>query len=128
MGRENIIDKDKEYFYELALGDELKEAEWGLEFTSVIILPTSIHHDSGFNIMWFILLDNEENPIAKATGGADVMKVWRNPDDWHLDCLPCGLLRFFHFGQDSKVFYNGMEFEFYPAGNKNIGEYEIKGE
>lgn len=111
----------------LLLG-KLPQAETGLEFRYLVILPTGILHESGYGTMYFVLFDDDGEPIAKVTRGTDVLMVWKKPSDWHIDCLPCGLLRFFHFGQDSKVFYNGMEFEFYPTGNKFIGEYEIKGE
>ena len=114
MGRKNIIDKDKGYFYEL-LG-KLPQAETGLEFRYLVILPTGILHESGYGTMHFVLFDDDCEPIAKVTRGTDVLMVWKKPSDWHIDCLPCGLLRVFHFARRTNVVWNtANSFEIIPG-------------
>lgn len=116
---EDLLHQPKDYFYKLIKDENLPEVKYKLKFDSVIILPTEDMHNSGFRIMNFILLDKNLNPIAKATGGADVFRLNINPSAWHIDCLPCGLLRFFHVYKSSVVLFNGNEFEIYSADRKH---------
>ena len=113
MTKKEILNCDKDYFYEL-LG-KLPQAETGLEFRYLVILPTGLLHDSGYGVMYFILLDDNNEPIAKVTRGTDVLMEWKNTSDWHIDCLPCGLIRFFHFGRRTNVIWNtSNSFEIVP--------------
>lgn len=77
---------------------------------SIIIIPTTKKHDSGFSCMEFILINKNGEPVYRTFGGSDVINIdgiggygdW-NPDHgvpksikpvgWSIDCLPCGYLR-----------------------------------
>lgn len=113
LGR--ILEMKKEDFYKLAEDGSLPEARCTNECGSIVILPTDIEHDSGFNVMMFILLDDNCKPIYKATFGSDVMEVLFKADAWSIDCLPCGLLRFFHHERRTKVVFNVSGFQIKPG-------------
>jgi hypothetical protein len=85
------------------------------EFKAVIILPTRRIHDSGFRIMDFIAISNENIPFVRLSGCSDVMHIdgiggygknWLEKyktvpqsvpvRSWNIDCLKTsGLLRIF---------------------------------
>ncbi len=86
-------------------------------FSSLVILPGRAKdiHDSGYRDMDFVAIDSNDEPIARLSGGSDVVHIngigglgqgWlkkygKMPDqitpvDWSIDCLPkSGLLRLF---------------------------------
>ena len=114
-GLADILNMKKEDFYKLAEDGNLPQAKCGDKFASIVILPTEDLHESGFAIMHFILLDNNDKPIAKGTHSSDVLEVLFNADAWAIDCLPCGLLRFFHYSRYSKVIFNLSGFQIEPT-------------
>ena len=115
LPKKHNLEKPKNYFYDLITDKNLPEAKDGTIFDSIIILPTTTAHDSGFNIMHFILLDKKYKPIAKATLDSDVITDFENPSSgFSIDCLPCGLLRLFHVGSQSKVVFNSWTFLIKP--------------
>lgn len=107
----NILEMTKQDFYDLLNDDELKEAQFCDEFTSVVIIPTDFKHESGFNIMNFVLLGKNGVPIYKLTNITDVFRAM-NDDDWVIDCLPCGFLRFYNTkGKNMKLVFTCPTFE-----------------
>lgn len=127
----NICDRPKQWFYDLIDDKNIPEARGGFIFQYLVIVPTEERHDSGFNIMYFILFDKESNPIAKATYGADIFKptsfltdtLIKNgniePPDIGIDLLPCGLFRLFYYQSIGTVCFNMSEFETAEGFNKD---------
>ena len=104
----------KEEIYDLLDNDEIPEAKEGMEFKACIMLPTDIKHGSGYNVMCFVLTGKDDTPIAKGTFGSDVLAIntiERNWERWHIDCLPCGLLRVFSINRKNRVMFNVSAFE-----------------
>ena len=76
-------------------------------FYSMVIIPTHKYHDSGFKIMDFVFCNKDQEPICRLNGGSDVIhidgidgkglnrKPTDPPEEWSIDCLPCGYLRIF---------------------------------
>lgn len=111
----NICDRPKQWFYDLIDDKNIPEARGGLIFQYLVMVPTEEQHDSGFNIMYFILFDKNDNPIAKATYGADIFKPaaskFETVSDIGIDLLPCGLFRLFYYHSIGTVYFNMSEFE-----------------
>lgn len=108
-----IYEMSKEEIYDLLDNDEIPEAKEGMEFNACIMLPTDIKHESGYNVMHFILTGEDDAPIAKGTFGSDVLAIRAIGDyeRWHIDCLPCGLLRVFNIEHKNKLMCNVSAFE-----------------
>ena len=85
---------------------------WWVECKSFIVIPTARKHDSGYNCMEVIAVDENSLPLCKATISSDVInlqnyeqnhrtikeKVPQNEIlfEWRIDCLSKSkLLRFF---------------------------------
>lgn len=78
----------------------------GEEFDSILIIPTTELHDSGFARMAFIGCKSEE-AVCLRGGGSDVLDLdgiggsgiyyvpTIRPKSWSIDCTPNGLLRIF---------------------------------
>jgi hypothetical protein len=70
------------------------------EFDQLIILPTRKKHDSGYAVMDFVAVRDQE-PICRLSGCSDVLHIdgiWtdRPRSGWSIDCLlPSRLLRLF---------------------------------
>lgn len=88
--------------------DDVPKA-WHYEgtFDSFIVIPTKKMHDSGFQIMEFVLCNGAE-PIVKMVGCVDSVHLdgiggygqFGTPGRrrafkgcWNFDCLPCGYIR-----------------------------------
>lgn len=97
-------------FLTLPVKDAFKE-DIG-EYKSLVIIPTGKMHDSGFQIMHFVPVNENEEPICRICGCSDVIEIDGTggcgelkpfqpiPDcpplnAWRIDCLPCGYLRMF---------------------------------
>lgn len=84
----------------------------GLEFESLVIIPTKEKHDSGWMCMDFVAVGFDGEPICRMSGWSDVLELdgvgglgkdWLKrykivpeltpPKSWKIDCLPCGYLR-----------------------------------
>lgn len=79
------------------------------EYKSLVIIPTGKKHDSGWQIMHFVPVAENDEPICLICGFSDVIEIdgiggygeWRPPhmpdrpplNSWRIDCLPCGYLR-----------------------------------
>lgn len=81
------------------------------EYESLVIIPTGKKHDSGYQIMDFVAVNHEHEPLFRICGMSDVIEIdgiggcgeWdprkgRSPEHpplnaWRIDCLPCGYLR-----------------------------------
>jgi hypothetical protein len=114
----DITTRPREWFYNLLKDDKLQEAWNGEPFSYAVILPTKEVHASDFAIMNFILFNRANVPLAKVTGGIDVFESRKETDDWVIDCLPCGLLRFFYRDRRCEVHFNlGSNFEI------TVGDY-----
>lgn len=97
-----MIDRLLEYtdddFYKIPVETNYRE----ISCHSFIIVPTARFHDSGFKIMSFVLLDREDEIIARISGHCDVLS---SKIPLSFDLLPCGYLRVFHsyYGNDIKI-------------------------
>ena len=109
----------KKEIYDLLDNDEIPEAKEGMEFRTCIMLPTDIKHESGYNVMRFVLTGEEDTPIAKGTYGSDVLAIMTMSgfERWHVDCLPCGLLRVFSIEHKNELMCNVSAFEIKQAGS-----------
>lgn len=93
-------------------------------FDSLVILPSSKIHNSGWRIMEFVIVKHNE-PLFKISGNVDVLNIdgiggygsegiprTRPIEGWKIDCLPCGLLRLYN---DKQLMVQG-----YP-----VSDYEV---
>ena len=77
-----------------------------IKFDSLVIIPTTHKHDSGYRCMEYCAVKNGE-PIGIFGGSSDVMHLdgiggygkWKkkiptvfNRKAWNIDCLPCGYI------------------------------------
>lgn len=81
-------------------------------FKSMIIVPNGEIHDSEWQCMSFIFLDEKDEVKGVAGGYSDVVhmdgiggygidEIWSRsvpPKGWTIDCLPCGYLRLWSKG------------------------------
>ena len=79
------------------------------KFNSLVILPRKKLHDSGFRLMYFVAVNDNDIPFCKLSGCSDVLNIdgisgygkWIDgipslikPKLWSIDCLKTsGLLR-----------------------------------
>lgn len=86
-------------------------------FESLVIIPTDEQHDSGWQCMEFVGVDENMEPVVRMSGCSDVIHIdgiggygkWdgdgklprsRPIQAWSIDCLPkSGYLRLFCHGQ-----------------------------
>lgn len=84
-------------------------------FESLVIIPTGKEHDSGWQCMEFVGVDENMEPVVRMSGCSDVIHIdgiggygqWngefprsRPVQAWSIDCLPkSGYLRLFCHGQ-----------------------------
>lgn len=111
--------------------ENAEEYKWDsqIEFNDIIIIPNNELHDSGWDTMTFIMIDYKNEKMYKSFGGSDVLHIngiGGYGEDykktiltnmvprtaWHIDCLPCGLLRLF-CGKRLKTGYGLSDFEIY---------------
>jgi hypothetical protein len=83
----------------------VKQWDATVKFSSMVLLPTSNVHDSGYGIIKVIYVDEEDHPICKTGGCSDVINLngigglsLRNKEHlksaWCIDLLPkSGLFR-----------------------------------
>lgn len=85
-------------------------------FKSLVIIPQQELHDSGYMMMDFAAVDENDEPFMLLAGGSDVLCLdgiggygelprglatysslprSRPVQGWAIDCLPCGYLRLF---------------------------------
>ena len=109
--RKRIFEMKRKEFW------ELPERKWNEDigpFNSLVILPCSHFHESGWRNMDFVAVDKDGYPICRLSGCSDVInfdgigghgKNWLAEvkrtgsiptmipvKDWAIDCLPCGYL------------------------------------
>lgn len=99
----NILDMKKSDFKNVQRFDWTQEK---IKFDSIIIIPTTHKHDSGYRCMEYCAIKNDE-PIGIFGGYSDVMHLdgiggygqWTqtiptkfDKKPWSIDCLPCGYL------------------------------------
>lgn len=77
------------------------------EFNGCVIVPIGKMHDSGYQRMKFVLIDDSGEVVGCIGGGSDVIHLngiggyGKNystairPVDWRIDCLKTGFLRLF---------------------------------
>lgn len=99
----NILDMKKSDFKSLPRFDWEKYNNKEIKFDSLIIIPTTHKHDSGYKCMEYCAVKNGE-PIGIFGGYSDVMHLDGiggygkpfstefNHKAWNIDCLPCGYL------------------------------------
>lgn len=113
--RKSIMDMTIDEFKALPFRSGSDGWGWSREVLcdSLVILPTGILHDSGYQMMDFVAIVSTI-PICKLSGCSDVVHIngiggygydWLTrfgtvpktlpPQSWCFDCLPCGLLRIF---------------------------------
>lgn len=84
-------------------------------FKSIVIIPTDERHDSGWQCMEFVGVDENMEPVVRMSGCSDVINIdgiggygqWNDEiprsrpiQAWSIDCLPkSGYLRLFCNGQ-----------------------------
>lgn len=126
----NFFDAKKSDFY------SLPKIAWnanmnGKQFDSIIILPESEVHDSGYMCMSFVGCIGEE-AVAIMGGVSDVLHIdgiggygkdWRAmplripmmipAKGWSIDCLPCGCLRIFASGSGIEIGHMLSSFEIF---------------
>lgn len=113
----NIFDMKKEDFDEVApiecvlIKNKIKISE--LKFMSVVIIPNGNMHDSGWQCMDIVLVNQNLEPIGKVETASDVLHLdgiggrgydWLykrfghlvEAKGWKIDCLPCSYLRLFN--------------------------------
>ena len=88
----NIEKMTRKQFEELP---QLKKYFSEYEFDSLVLIPTKIRHNSGFNYYDIALCNNFE-PIGKV-GLYDTFSIFasKQEDRIGIDCLPCGFMRIF---------------------------------
>lgn len=92
-----ILEMSKEDFKNIPIAPEdLKE------FKCLVIIPTNQEHDdSGFMNMKFVAIDDKLDPIGYLHPYDVIMfnsLIASNIKSWRIDCLPCGYLRLFSYG------------------------------
>lgn len=107
----NIFDMKKSDFKDIKRLSTLDRISG---FNSVVLIPTTQKHDSGYMCIEFVFCKDGE-PIAKSFGGSDVLHIDGiggyglfkgfipdkiKPNGWSLDCLPCGYFRLFGKSQN----------------------------
>ena len=113
----------------------LPHATEGTIVDSILIIPTGKLHESGFGIMhMFGVVDNDIKYFIDR--GTDVihldgisgygiyptdwkenLELQKSPNSqWHIDCLPCGILRIFCSGR-IKIGGGFSDFEIYGIKN-----------
>ena len=113
----------------------LPHATEGTIVDSILIIPTGELHESGFGIMhMFGIVDNDIKYFIDR--GTDVihldgisgygiyptdwkenLELQKSPNSqWHIDCLPCGILRIFCSGR-IKIGGGFRDFEIYGVKN-----------
>ena len=113
----------------------LPHATEGTIVDSILIIPTGELHESGFGIMhMFGIVDNDIKYFIDR--GTDVihldgisgygiyptdwkenLELQKSPNSrWHIDCLPCGLLRIYCNGR-IKIGGGFSDFEIYGVKN-----------
>lgn len=96
----NILDMKKSDFKSLPRFDWENYNNKEIKFDSLIIIPTTHKHDSGYKCMEYCAVKNGE-PIGIFGGESDViyldyineydkMLATGNHKTWKMDCLPCG--------------------------------------
>ena len=93
-------------------------------FNSLVIVPTGEMHPSGYMMMDFVAVNDEEFPICRMSGISDTLEIngiggygergigkWAQPHSWTIDCLPCGLLRLFSDHNALKAGWDLSSFE-----------------
>jgi len=102
----NILDMTKKDFHSLPYCTDRKQL-----FDSVVLIPTSEVHNSGFKCFKFIGVVKEE-AICVIGKGSDVLHIdgiggrdvsgnfqeFVKRRSWRIDILPCGYLRLFCYG------------------------------
>ena len=95
-----------------------------IKFDSLVIIPTTHKHDSGYRCMEYCAVKNGE-PIGIFGGGSDVMHLdgiggygkslstTFDQKPWKIDCLPCGYLRLWCSGYKMKASGCLSDFEVY---------------
>ena len=113
----------------------LPHATEGTIVDSILIIPTGELHESGFGIMHMLgIVDNDIKYFIDR--GTDVihldgisgygiyptdwkenLELQKSPNSqWHIDCLPCGILRIFCSGR-IKIGGGFSDFEIYGVKN-----------
>lgn len=106
----NVCNLTKEDF------QKVPDRKWDEVITcnSFVIIPTGELHDSGFQCMEIVALDDKHNPMCKCSGCSDVVNLdgiggygkslefynlghipLNKLVGWSLDVLPCGYVRIF---------------------------------
>lgn len=133
MKKIDFMTAKKTDFKELPKITELPESE--REFDSLIIIPERYKHDSGYMCMSFVGC-NGNKAVCIMGGGSDIIHLdgiggngnWRKgvgskisdkiqPKAWKIDCIPCGYLRIFAYGNISiGSMFSGFEiYAYHPA-------------
>ena len=118
----HILEMKREDFEHVPKKSIMLDEASKLKFHSMVIIPSDRKHDSGWNCMDIVLVNQNLEPICKVETASDVIHLdgiggkgykWVGvtgymvrSKGWKIDCLPCGYLRL--FSDTRNMFFGGF--------------------
>ena len=67
--------------------DALPILDHSIKCNSIMIVPNGKIHDSGFETMTYVVMDNETEKQYKTNGSSDVLSL-NKTSGWRMECIP----------------------------------------